>query len=806
MKTHARVVIVGGGMMGVGLLYHLAKEGWSDVVLCEKGELTSGSTWHAAALTPHFIGSLNMAKVHSYGIGLYKTLEEESGQATGWHGCGSLRLATNREEVDWFHLVQGVVRLAGAELHIVSPAEIPDLHPLLNTAGVLAGAWTPGDGHSDPNGTCNAMAIVARRHGAEIYRHTRVTAIEENRGEWRVLTDKGAINCEHVVNAAGCYGPQVGAMVGLKVPIVNMVHQYVMTENVDEVAALAKEIPVVRDPRASCYSRQEQKGLIFGPYETEGSRVCFPDGVDWGFDMELLEPELERIAKWLEMGMERIPCSQNAGIKKIISGPITHTPDGTFLLGPAAGLRNFWMCCGAAIGITQGAGAGKYLAQWMMHGQTEINVREFDPRRFGDYAAGEYNLAKSLDDYEHMYQVHFPGEFRDPGRPVKVTPVYEKLKSQGAVFAEVFGWERPKWFATEGERGEKYSFRRTNWFAPVAAECRAVRERAGVCDLSGFTKLEVCGEDAEGFLNRLCCNRMPAKDGGIILGHMLTERGGIECEMTITRIAAGRYYVLSAIVAQIHDHDWLSQHVRDGERVSVTDVTDETAMLALAGPRARDILGKLTDADLGNAAFPWLSARQITVAGVAVRALRVSYVGELGWELHHPMSDMEKLYDALMDAGRECGVANFGVYAVNSMRLEKAYKAWGAELTTEIVPAEAGIERFVRYDKDFIGKAAALAQKESGLRMRIVYLTVSDGDNDALGNEPLFQKGGDDIIGVTTSGAFGHSVGRSIAFGYVKPALAAAGTKLEIAMLGERREAVVTGRAVYDPDNAKLRA
>jgi dimethylglycine dehydrogenase len=803
MKSQARVVIIGGGALGVGLAYHLAKEGWSDVVLVEKGELTSGSTWHAAGLIPHFIGSLSMAKIHYYGADLYKRLEEETGQATGWHGCGSLRLALNQDEVDWFHAVQGVLRQVGAECHLVGPEEIRKLHPLLDTEGVLLGCYTPGDGHTDPNGSTHAMAIGARRGGVEISLRNRVLDIERRpSGEWAVVTEQGTIVAEHVVNAAGSFAAQVGEMVGLKVPIVNIVHQFLVTENMAEVDALETEPPVTRDPRASCYYRQEQRGLIIGPYETEGAQPWGLDGIDWGFDMELLPPEVDRLMPWLELAIKRIPALGTVGIKQVVSGPITHTPDDNFLLGPAAGLPNFWMCCGASIGITQGPGCGKYLAQWMVHGQTEINVREMDPRRFGDWAAGAYNLDKSIDAYHQMYQIHLPGEFREAGRPVKTTPVYDRLKDQGAVYAEAFGWERPKWFAPAGVE-EGYSFRRSNAFEHVAAECKAVRERVGLLDLSSFAKLVVVGRDAEFFLNRISANRMPRRDGGIVLAHMLTDLGGIEGEATVTRVADGRFYLLSSIVAQLHDRDWLVQHIGTGEDVTVHDVTDETGVLVLAGPRSRDLLAGLTAQDLGNEAFPWLSAREIEVAGVPTLALRVSYVGELGWELHVPIDRMAELYDALMAAGEAHGIANFGVYALNSLRMEKGYKAWGAELTTEITPVEADIMRFVKLDKDFIGRDAVLARQAQGTRTRLVLLTVDAGDADVLGNEPVYD--GERLMGVTTGGAYGHAVGQSLAFAYVEPARAAPGSEVGIDILGERRKATVLAEPPYDPQNKRLR-
>ncbi len=804
MKTQARVVIIGGGAMGVGLLYHLVKEGWTDSVLVEKGELTSGSTWHAAGLIGHFIGNLNMAKIHLYGAELYQKLEAETGQATGWHGCGSIRLATNDDEVDWFHQMKGVLDYVGAQCHLIGPNEIRQLHPLVDVEGVRLGAYTPNDGHTDPASATNSMAAGARQGGAEIYRHTLVTDTRPlPGGEWEVVTERGSIRCEHVVNASGSFAPQVARWVGLEVPIVNMVHQYLVTENLDEVRGLDSEPPVVRDPRASCYYRQEQDGLLIGPYEMEDAQAWGLEGIDWSFDTELLPPDIDRLAASLESAARRIPAFENAGIKRIVSGPITHCPDGNFLLGPAPGLRNYWMCCGASIGITQGPGAGKYLAQWMVHGQTEINMLGFDPRRYGEWSAGRYTLDKSIDEYQQMYQVAYPGEYREAGRPVKTTPIHGKLAAAGAVFAENFGWERPKWFAPPGVE-ERLSFRRTNWFEPVAQECKAVRERVGVLDLSAFAKYDVEGRDAAAFLDRLCANRVPRRRGGVVLAHMLGEPGGIECEATISRLGDERFFVLSGATAELHDLDWMSWHIGDDEEVEVINRSADYACLVLTGPRSRDVLGALGSADLGNEAFPWMSAREIEVAGVPVRALRVSYVGELGWELHHPMADMETLYDALMDAGAAHGIVNFGLYAMNAMRMEKGYKGWGAELTTEVTPVEAGLERFVKLDKDFIGADVVRARRERDAGIRLVYCTVEAEDADAMGNEPVFD--GERIIGITTSGAYGPTVRRSLAFAYVESAYAAPGTTFDIGILGERRLATVQAEPLYDPRNERLRA
>ena len=803
MKSHARVVVVGGGAMGVALLYHLVKEGWSDVVLVEKGELTSGSTWHAAGLVPHFIGSLNMARVHLYGSQLYRRLEAEVGQATGWRGCGAIRLATDRDEVDWFHHVQGVLRCAGAECHLIGPAEIAELHPLLDTEGVLLGAYTPGDGYTDPASGTMAMAAGARRGGAEIYLRNRVVDIARRPGgEWEVVTERGTIVAGHVVNAAGGFAPRIGAMVGIEVPIVNMVHQYLVTEDLDEVAALEREPPVVRDPRASCYYRREGRGLIVGPYETEGARPWALDGIDWSFDAELLPPDIDRLMPWLELAARRVPVFANAGIKRVVSGPITHTPDGGFLIGPADGLENFWLCCGAGIGITQGPGAGKYLAQWMVHGQTEINVREMEARRFGGWAVGGYGVEKAIDEYHQMYQVRYPGEYREAGRPARTTPIHDRLAARGAVFAETFGWERAKWFAPEGVE-ERYGFRRMNWFDAVGGECRAVRERVGAVDLTAFAKFDVTGPDAASFLDRVVANRVP-REGRAVLAHALTEQGGIESEFTVTRLDGDRFYLVSAPVARIHDRDWLARHRREGEEVRITDVTDDYAALLVTGPRSRELLGGLTGADLGNAAFPWMSAREIEVAGVPARAIRLSYAGELGWELHHPMSRMAELYDAVMEAGRDYGAADVGLYAMNALRMEKGYRAWGLELTTELTPIEAGLERFVDLDSPFIGRDAVARRAREGGESRLVYLAVDAEDADAHGNEPVYAGGR--LVGLTTGGAYGYAVGRSIAFAFVEPDLAAPGTGLEIAVLGRRRAATVLAEPLYDPGNERLKA
>ena len=805
MKSHARVVIVGGGMMGCGLLYHLAKEGWTDAVLIEKGELTSGSTWHAAGQCPSFIGSYNMAKIHNYGHRLYPQLEAETGQYVGWHGCGGIRFAVCEEELDWFKYVKGLAPNIGFRIEIIDPAEIRKINPFVMTDGVLAGAYTLEDGHVDPAGCCNALAIGARNMGATIYRRNRVTDIRQSAGDtWEVVTEQGNITAEHVVNAAGCYARDVAQMVGADAPITNMQHQYLVTETIPEFAAREEEMPVMRDPYTAGYYRQEQKGGLIGIYQQTGVQEAWPEGVPWEAESELFEPDLDRLSPWLERAMERIPIFATVGIKRVVNGAIPHSPDGNPLLGPAAGLRNFWMCCGSSIGIAQGGGCGKYLAQWMVYGQAEINMREFDPRRFGAYADQAYTRAKSFEDYELMFIPHLPGEELPAGRPSRTTPLYDELKERGAVHTEAFGWERPKWFSPDGQ-DEEYGFRRNNAFDPVASECAAVRERVGVLDLSSFAKYDVAGPDAEAFLNRICANRVARRDGGIVLAHMLTPDGMIESEVTITRLAPDRFYVLSSALSELRDLDMFNQARRDGEKVTITNVTDDYGILVVVGPKSRDVLRKLTEADLGNNAFPWLTAQEIDVAGVPVCALRVNYVGELGWELHHPMDRMVELYDAIWAAGQDVGIANFGVYAMNSLRMEKAYRGWGTELTNEITMIEAGLERFVKLDKsEFVGREALVKRKEEGIATKLVYLAVDAADADTMGGEPVHAKGR--VIGVTTSGAYGHAVKQSLAFAYVEPELSAPGTVLEISILDEARTARVLEGPVYDPENVRLKA
>jgi dimethylglycine dehydrogenase len=805
MKSHYRVVVVGGGMMGVGLLYHLAEEGWDDILLVEKGELTSGSTWHAAGQCPSFIADYNMALVHHHSNTLYPKLEAMTGQPTGWHGPGGIRFAITQEEVDYFHYVESVASNVGFRMQVVGPDEIKRINPFVDTTGVLAGAWTLDDGYVDPSSCCNAMAIGARNMGATIVKNNRVLDILAlPSGEWNVVTQQGSITCEHVVNAAGCYAERVSDWVGTVSPITNILHQYVVTDEIPEFAASEGEIPVMRDPYASAYYRQELNSGLIGIYERSNTREAWRGvGQDWDSENELFEPDYEPIMPWLERVMERMPIWADAGIMRVVHGAISHTIDSNPLLGPAAGVRNFWHANGSSIGIAQGAGCGKYLAQWMVHGSAEINMIGMDPRRFGGYADKDYVDAKSHQEYWDMYDLVVPGEERPAGRGARQTPLYDRLAAQGCVFTESFGWERPKWFSLDGVE-EDYGFRRNNIFEVIGDEHRAVRERVGLFELPSFSKFEVSGPDAESYLNRMLANTVSKRIGGVVLTHALGENGRIETEFTITRLSEESFYLLSGAVAEIRDWDRLNFGLQAGDQVTLKNVTTDYTSLVLAGPHARAVLSKLTDQDLTNASFRWLRGKEIEVAGVPVRALRVNYVGELGWELHVKMEDVLALYDALWAAGQEFGIANFGTYAMNTLRIEKAYAGWGVELTNEITLMEADMERFVKWDHDFVGKEATLARKDAEHNLVKVYCEVAATDSDIRGGEGCFA--GEDVIGLTTSGGYGYTVEKSLAFAYVKPAYAEPGTTFEIDVLGEKLQAVILADPAYDPSSARLRA
>ena len=675
----------------------------------------------------------------------------------------------------------------------------------MTTDGVIAGAWTTQDGHADPSGICNALAIGAKQMGATIVRKNRVSGLTQRAsGEWDVATELGVIRAEIVVNAAGCYARQVAQMAGGDVPVTNMEHQYLVTDPIPAFVERDEEIPVMRCPYVSGYFRQEQNSGLIGIYEhVELREAWVPKGMpEWESTSELFPDDLDRVAKWVERAIERMPVFGEVGIRRIVNGAIPHTPDGGPLLGPAAGLRNFWHCCGTSFGIAQGGGAGKYLAQWMVDGDSEINMVEFDPRRYGPFADEAYSRAKVFLDYRLTFTTRLPGEEEPDGRPQRTSPLYAKLMAQGAVYGETYGWERPKWFSLDG-RTEEPGYQRTNVFEVVAGEVRAVAERIGVLDLTGFAKYDVTGPAAEAFLNRICANRMPTKQGGIALVHPLSGGGRILGEMTVTRLADDHFYCLSAAAAEQRDLDLMVQGRLPGEDFKIANVTDDRGVLVLSGPRSRALLARLTDADLSNEGFRWLSGQEIDVAGHRLRALRVSYVGELGWELHPQIDAMVPLYEAIWAAGQDLGIANYGLHAVNTMRIEKGYKAWGSELTNELTMIEADMRRFINLKKDdFVGKQATLDAPERPLR--IIYGEMDADTVDPRGGEPILVD--DRCIGMTTSGGYGHRVGKSLFFASIDPVFADAGTRFDILVQGERRAAEVLEHPAYDVDNLRMKA
>jgi dimethylglycine dehydrogenase len=800
-----RAVVIGGGIVGASVLYHLARAGWTDVVLVERGELASGSTWHAAGNTPHFSTSLNLSRIHLASTELYQRLEAETGQAVGFHRPGSLRLASVPDRMDEYRRHRGKARTIGLPFEVIGPDEIRRLHPLVETRGLLGAVWNPEDGHVDPTSVTQALVKGARDRGARVHRHTRVTGLGRTPGgEWWIVTDQGELLAEVVVNAAGTWAREVGQLAGLDLPIVPMEHQYLVTEAVPEITALGREMPLLREVDVSYYLRQEGHGLLLGPYE-RGARPFGVGGIPPGFGTGLLPPDAERLRAIVECAMARVPVLARAGVARIVNGPITYTPDGNPLLGPAFGLPGFWLACGFSFGITQAGGAGRYLAEWIVDRQPSIDLWELDPRRYGPYASERYAVARCIDIYEDEYAIVYPQDDRRPGRPVRTSPLYDRFRDAGAVFGVRNGWERPYWFAPAGtEPRDRPSFRRTNWFDAVGKEARAVRERAGVLELSSFSKYEVHGPGAEAFLDRLCANRLP-RPGRIVLSQLLTARGTIECDVTVTRLAPERFLVLSAAAAELHDLDWLRRHASADGSVTIENVTARWGVLILAGPRARDVLSRVTDADLSNAAFPWFSVREIRAGAAPVRALRINFVGELGWELHHPVEYQVGLYEALREAGRDVGLVDFGLRAMDSLRLEKGYRAWGSDLNTEVTPLEAGLERFVAFDKgDFVGRDALLQQRRTGVRKRLATLDVDALDADCWGNEAVWA--GDRIAGITTSGGYAHWLGRSLAVAYVDAELATPGTPLAVEVLGDRRRAVVLAEPPFDPRDLRPRS
>jgi len=801
--TQARVVIVGGGVMGVGLAYHLGHEGWgADTVLLEKAELTSGSTWHAAGQITHSTSSFGLGKCVDYNIGLYSGgLEAETGQAVTWHGCGSFRLAYTADEMDWLRHTLSVGRALGFNIDLVGPEKVAQLHPFYNLDGVLGALHTPDDGHVDPTNVTMAMATGARQKGVKIIRHCRATNItQQPSGDWKVETEKGTIICEHVVNAGGTYARQMGEWSGLQLPMTSMTHHYFVTEPVPEFEGLDTELPVIRDDKkVSGYIRMEQKRGLIGIYEKENPNSVWHDHCPWDYENWLFDADYDRVMPYLEESMNRMPIFANLGIQREVHGAISHPPDGNPLIGPAPGVRNYWCCCGTQIGIGWGPGLTRELARWMVHGAANISMRDYDPRRFGSYATKEWQVVKAEEDYCLRHEIPFPHLNRLAGRPIKPSALYGLLKSKGAVHEEVYGFERPRFFAKGIAQEDHYSFNRSPVDAMVAAEVKAVREGVGIMDVTAFTKVLIEGPDAYALLDRLTVNRMPQQVGSITLSHMLNRAGRIELETTILRMGEDQFYLVCAAFFEQRLLDHLAHH-RGNETAKITALSNDWSALSLNGPQSRNLLASCTDADLSNAGFRWLSAQQITVAGHEIWALRMSYAGELGWEFHMPATACLDVYNALWAAGEAYGIADYGSFAMNAMRMEKAFKGAG-ELTNEVTLAEANVLRFARMDKAYLGRDKTL---NTDLPWVCAYLEIEpDGHADGHGGEAVLHNGR--VVGSTASVAYGPTVGKILAFAYVKPEAAEPGTALEVIIHGSPRAARVLAEPAYDPNSLKPR-
>ena len=802
--TQARAVVIGGGIVGCSTAYHLAKLGWTDTLIIERHKLTSGSTHHAAGLVGQLRTSANITQMLGASVALYNTLEAETGLASGWQMNGGLRLACNAAR--WIELKRQATtaRSFGLEMQLLTPSEAQQLWPLMDISDLVGAAFLPTDGQVNPSDITQSLAKGARMRGVKIFEDTAVTGFELKAGRVSaVLTANGRIACEVVVNCAGQWAREIGLMAGVNVPLVSVQHQYLIT---DTIPGIKRGLPTLRDPDRLTYYKEEVGGLVMGGYE--------PNPIPWAekgfpenFNFQLLQPDWEHFQPILELALPRVPALESAGIKELINGPESFTPDGNFILGPAPGVTDFYVGAGFnAFGIAAGGGAGKVLAEWIVGGAAPFDVWPVDIRRFGaPHADIDWVRRRTLELYGKHYTIAWPGEEHQSGRPLRRSPLYDVLKSQGAVFGEKLGWERPNWFAASGETQlDEYSFERPNWFGAVAREHRAAREQVAVFDQTSFAKFLMVGRDAEKAMSWICANDVAKPAGSLIYTQMLNAKGGIECDLTVARLADGRYYIVTGTGFATHDFDWISRQIPAGLDAQLVDVTSAYAVLALMGPRARDVLAGLTRAAVSNAAFPFGQARRLSIAGAAVLALRVTYVGELGWEIHMPVEFASTVYAALMEAGGECGIVNAGYRAIETLRLEKGYRAWGADIGPDHNPFEAGLGWAVKLKSStpFLGREALLAQKDSTLKKILCGFTVDDPKIVLLGRETIYRNG--ERVGWLSSGGYGHTIERSIGLGYVRRAsgvdrdyLLAGTYELEVAT--ERVPAAIHLGPLYDP-------
>jgi dimethylglycine dehydrogenase len=816
--TRARVVIIGGGVVGTSSLYHLAKAGWTDCVLLEKNELTAGSTWHAAGNVPTFSTSWSIMNMQRYSTELYARLGEEVDYPMNYHQTGSIRLAHTAERMQEFKRAASMGKYQGMDLEILTPDEIKERYPFIETHDLMGALYDPNDGDIDPAQLTQALAKGARDMGAKILRFTPATGVTQNDdGTWIVHTEKGDIHADYVVNAAGYYAQRVGEWFkpygGRTVPMMVMSHQYLLSEEIPEIEAHTKavghKLPLLRDVDVSYYLRQEKHGFNLGPYEPNcRAHWATPDDpMPDDFSFQLWNDDLDRIEDIVTDAMERVPLLGTSGVSRVINGPIPYAPDGLPLIGPMPGVKNAFEACVFTFGIAQGGGAGKVLAEWITQGFTEWDMWSCDPRRYTDYTDHDYCVAKGMEVYGHEYAMHFPWHSWPAGRDKKLSPAHAQVIAKGGQMGAYNGWERANWFAQSGDNTSEEATqtwgRSGPWEQRIREECEAVRDTAGLLDLPGFSRYRLQGAGAAEFLRGLCTGGIP-KVGRIGLLYFADERGRIVTEMSAMRLDEDFFFLITAGTAQWHDFEWLQHHRPTGAEFSLSDVTADFGCQILSGPKSRDILATLTDADLTQ---PWLTHQSAQLGDIWVQLVRVSFAGELGWEIHSQTKDTAKVYDMLTAAGEPFGMKPFGMWALNSLRIEKGYRAWKGDLSTDYTLFQGGLDRFVKLDKpqDFLGKSALMIEKQQGVTKRFVTLIVDAGDCDAPYMSTLWHNG--EIVGETTSGAWGYRVNASIALGMIRADLAVEGTEIEVEIYGERRKATVQAdQPLWDPENERIRA
>lgn len=811
MKSEARVVVIGGGVVGCSVLYHLTKAGWKDVVLVERDRLTSGSTWHAAGGFHTLNGDPNVAKLQGYTIGLYNELEKLSGESCGLHRSGGLILADTPERLEWLKMAHARARYLGLETEMLTMAEAKKLHPLLEEQYFVGAMLDAADGNLDPNGTTNAYAKSAKLAGAEIYQSCKVEDLQPRKdGTWDVITAQGNIHAEHVVNCGGLWAREVGRMVGLELPVLAMEHMYLVTEDMPEVISFNKErgheLPHIIDFKSEIYMRQERQGIVLGTYE----QACVPwqpRNTPWDFGQELLQPDLDRIAPNLELGYKHFPALEHAGIKRVINGPFTFSPDGNPLVGPVQGLRNFWCACAVMAGFSQGGGVGLALSQWMVNGDPGFDVWAMDVARFGEWATRSYTNEKVRENYARRFSIRFPNEELPAARPQQTTALYDTMIAQGAVMGDSWGLETPLWFAPKGvEPKDVVSFHRSNDFKHVKAEVLGTRNGVGVTEIANFAKYRFEGPGAEAFLARLMTNKMP-RVGRLILTPMLNPQGKLIGDFTIAKAAEDRFLMWGSSQAQKYHMRWFEQHLPADGSVRIHRYDMGLVGLSIAGPKSRDVLQALTDEDVSNAAFKFMDHRSMDIANVPALINRVTYTGDLGYEIWVAPDYQRRLYQEIMRAGKAHGIVNFGMRALLAMRLEKNFPTWFRELRPIYGGFEAGLDRFIDLGKnDFIGREAAMEEKRSGGTLRRVSMIVDAADCDVLGDEPIWHKG--KVVGWVTSGGYAHYVDKSMAQGYVPKELAGDTGQgaFEIEIIGANRKATIITDPPFDPEGKRMRS